>query len=100
MKYLVNSRLKCRRPVAAHVPVAATHSLADIAPVLTQSNDAGEHFAVRWPVLARRRADPGSGQVHCKPFEIGQRAMGESSAVRSAQNDTGRFECFLPPGCA
>src|SRR6266571_1318278 len=46
---------------------------------------------------------PGSGQVHCKAFEIGERAVVESAFVRGAQHHTGRLarvECFLPTGCA
>jgi hypothetical protein len=44
----------------------------------------------------------GSGQVHCMALEIGERAIGESSTVRGAQNHMGRlacFECLLPTGC-
>jgi hypothetical protein len=43
-----------------------------------------------------------SGQVHCKAFEIGERAIGQSTVVSGAQNHTGRlacFECLLPTGC-
>ena len=44
---------------------------------------------------------PASGQVHCKALEIGERAIGQSSLVSGAQNDTGRLacvECFPPTG--
>ena len=59
---------------------------------------AGAHLADGVSLLRRRW----SGQIYCMPFEIGQRAVGESTAVRSAQNDTGRLaclECLLPTGC-
>jgi hypothetical protein len=49
-----------------------------------------------------RRAAAGSGQIHCKAFEIGKRAIGQSSVVSGPQNHTGRltcFECLLPTGC-
>jgi len=33
----------------------------------------------------------GSGQVHCKTFEIGERAVGQSSVVSGAQSHAGRL---------
>jgi hypothetical protein len=43
-----------------------------------------------------------SGQVHCKAFEVNERAVVQSTFVSSAQDHAGRLarlECFLPTGC-
>ena len=44
----------------------------------------------------------GSGQVDCEAFEIGERAVAQSTLVSGAQDHAGRLarlECFLPTGC-
>ena len=41
-------------------------------------------------------------QIHCEPFEIGERAVGQSSLMSGAQDHAGRlacFKCFLPAWC-
>ena len=46
--------------------------------------------------------DAKSSQVHREPFEIGQRAVAQSTFVGSAQDHAGSLaglECFLPTGC-
>jgi hypothetical protein len=43
-----------------------------------------------------------SRQVHCEPFDIGERAVGQSTFVSGAQGYAGGLaclECFLPAGC-
>jgi hypothetical protein len=49
------------------------------------------NFMSELPELETWRIRARSAQVHCKAFQIGERAISQSSLVSSAQNHTGRL---------
>jgi len=54
------------------------------------------------PLMAQSGRSAQSRQVHAEPFEIGERAMGQSSLVGGPQDNPGRlvrFEGLLPARC-
>src|ERR1035441_7911472 len=80
--------IKCRNVSAATHDLSPTHR--------RQSARLSWHPSRNTSFCAQSR------QVHCEPFEIGERAVGQSSLVSGAQGNAGGLaylECFLPAGC-